>query len=220
MRSILTTSLSAPKKEAAKAMKRRIMDHGNTDCEAIEEKRQHCSRQLIKMADTVSRLNKQRILMEQNGEKKIEMIRSAIQMNREKLVANNPPPEKLSAFDLQAEKTIEEEQLALAMVLNDMEIKTMMLSANIMIVEGIGLLTDCVSLREVIVDDDGKKQVVRNTVAGLTNDICVEIGEMRQAFDVAAAEENAANANSGKATEDFDGDDNSRTKLTPPGVKP
>ena len=74
VKAIPTTSL-AKTKEERKSLRRAVLDHGSTDADAIEDKRQHSALQLIKLGETVNKLGRQRILMEEQGEKRIAEMR-------------------------------------------------------------------------------------------------------------------------------------------------
>lgn len=168
---IPTTSL-AKTKEERKNLRRAVLEHGSTDADAIEDKRQHSARQLIKLGEVVNKLNRQRILMEQQGEKKIATMRENIAIKRAEHAANEKcTKEWLSLWDQKMEAELEMESFQLAALIADSELRTAGLSAQIMAIDTLNLIVDCLSLRERVDTEDGKKVLERITVAAVMSDV-------------------------------------------------
>jgi hypothetical protein len=179
---IPTTSL-AKTKEERKNLRRAVLEHGNTDSDAIEDKRQHSARQLIKLGETVNKLTRHRILMEEQGEKKIEEMRKQHADKRAEHAANPKcTPEWLAKFDQQSKDAIELESFQLSALIMDSELRTNGLSAQIMIIDALNLVVDCLSLRERE-EDDGKKVHVRITTPALLSDILLGVDDMNSKVD-------------------------------------
>ena len=182
VKAIPTTS-RAKTKEERKSLRRAVLDHGSTDADAIEDKRQHSALQLIKLGETVNKLGRQRILMEEQGEKRIAEMREEFKVKRAVHEKNaNCTAEWLKQWDAKAEATLEAESFQLSALIADSELRTSGLSAQIMLIDAVNMLVDCVSLRE-IVREDGTKHHIRTTIAAVDSDILLGVDQMNDKID-------------------------------------
>lgn len=210
-KSILTTSLAAIRKSSKAEMRRRVIAHGSTDADDIEVKRQNCSKQLIKMNEVVSKLHRQRILMETSGEKKIEEMRQNFAEQRKKAVEAGMDADKLARHDAIANAKIEEEAFSLSMLLTDYELKTAQLSCQIATIDTLNLIVDCLSCREEEEESGGGKVKTRYSVAAYLSDILNRVDDMETALENVANSENQPEEEESKPKS---------IPLKPNGVKP
>lgn len=184
-KAIPTTSLAKKGKTEKQKLRRSVLDHGNTDSDAIEDKRQHSAAQLIRLGQTVNKLNQTRVLIEDQGEKKIAELRESAKGNRKAWIERNPngSQEQLAELDRRAEAAIENESLALSILLHDHEQRTAALSAQILQIDALNLIVDCLSIRERVEEEEGgKKVLVRDSIAAMINDVAMEVTEMKATF--------------------------------------
>jgi hypothetical protein len=178
-KNIPTTSL-AKRSTEKRDLRRRILAHGSTDSDDIEAKRQHCTKQLMKMSDNVRDMAKMKVLMEDNGEKAIQAVREQFAAKRPQFEAD---PTRLAAFDNHVKSQIDAAAYGLMLQLTEHEYKIVTLMGQIQVIESNNLIIDCLTLRESVEGEDGKKSLTRETITMNANDTVVELQGIREAFE-------------------------------------
>lgn len=178
-KNIPTTSL-AKRSTEKRDLRRRILAHGSTDSDDIEAKRQHCTKQLMKMSDNVRDMAKMKVLMEDNGEKVIQVMREQFAAKRKQFESD---PAKLSGFDAHVQNQIDAASYELMRQLTEHEYKIVTLMGQIQIIESNNLIIDCLTLRESVEGENGKKSLTRETITMNANDTVVELQGIREAFE-------------------------------------